>query len=210
MIKLVAFDLWDTLVYLEQGWKTFTQLKPLISEVLTNKSFWREKVKPLYLFRNQDSPESFLADLKEELNIDLRSQSDNLHYQLDYDLANTQLFEDAIPSLNICHGRGKKLAIISNQCSFYKPSFSTLGLNNFFDFILFSCDLGYGKPDRRIYERLAIQSGLHPSEILVVGDNEQQDYQAPIRYGYNSLHLARSKAMSNFQIRNLKEIADFI
>lgn len=207
MKKAVAFDLWDTLIYLEQGWKTFTQLKPHMAK---DDSFWREKVKPFYLLKRQKSVESFLQDLKDELNIDLRDKAQIMENQLTYDLQNTKLYQDAIRTLELCKKRGLKLAVVSNQCSFYIPSFHSLGLTKYFDFILFSCELGYGKPDRRIYDHLSKLCSVPNAEIVFVGDYRVNDYEAPRKLGFDSVLLSRNSAQEGKVIRTLDELMEFI
>ena len=207
MVKVVAFDLWDTLIYLEKSWKTFTQLKPFIAR---DENFWRQKVKPLYLFRQQKSPESFLEDLRKSLGIDLRNLAPEMHKQLDYDLKHTKVYPDVFSTLEVCKKKGKKLAVMSNQCSFYVPSFYSLGLNKYFDFVLFSCNLGYGKPDERIYRKLIDITRTDPSNILIVGDHRNLDYQRPLELGFKAVHLSRNAESSDSSIKTLDGIASKI
>jgi putative hydrolase of the HAD superfamily len=204
MVDIVAFDLWDTLIFLEEGWKTFTQLKPFLGK---DQNFWRNKIKPLYLFRRQKSPDSFLDDLRKELGMDLRNLSENMSERLKYDIANTKLYPDAISTLDKYKKMGKKLAVVSNQCSFYIPSFYSLGLDKYFDFVLFSCDLGYGKPDKRMYQKLVNMSNVESRDILMIGDHEYQDYRKPIELGFRALNLARNSISSNGKIKSLVEIS---
>lgn len=46
---------------------------------------------------------------------------------------------------------------------------------DYFDATVFSDEIGYGKPDKRIYLATARKLGLEPAEILHVGDNIEND-----------------------------------
>lgn len=206
MIELVAFDLWDTLIFLEEGWRTFTQLKSFIRK---DSTFWREKVKPFYLFKNQESPETFLEDIRANLGIDLTSKARDMQTRLARDLRDTRIYSDVISTLDKLKRGGKKLTVVSNQCSFFIPSFYALRLNRYFNYVLFSCELGYGKPDNRIYRELLRLSEVKPSEILFVGDNKYQDCDKPLELGFRAVHLDR-KGLSGGSIQNLMELEGII
>ena len=61
------------------------------------------------------------------------------------------------------------------------------GLLEFFDCILTQDDLGFGKPDERIY-RLALEElGVEPHETWMVGDSLEYDVEAPQKIGITGI-----------------------
>ena len=92
--------------------------------------------------------------------------------------------EDLIDVLKILKNRKIKIGLISNadiiDCKYWGES----KLASFFDDVIFSCNVGFLKPDRQIYE-LAMQNlKVLPDESLFVGDG-----------GSNELFGAKSAGM---------------
>ncbi len=61
------------------------------------------------------------------------------------------------------------------------------GILEYFDATIFSDEVGYGKPDRRIFLTAAERLGLKPSNILHVGDNIENDVRGAQTAGMKTL-----------------------
>lgn len=84
----------------------------------------------------------------------------------------------------------KKLGIVSNgQRVFSEQELRVLDLYERFDIIIFSSDLGFQKPDPRIYAAALDRMGLAPQNVLFIGDNCENDVLAPRRLGMQALHV---------------------
>jgi putative hydrolase of the HAD superfamily len=82
------------------------------------------------------------------------------------------------------------LGIVSNgQRVFSELELRHLGLYGFFQFVLFSSDFGYKKPDARIFLAGAKQLGLRPHEILYIGDSYENDIHPSMGLGMKALHI---------------------
>jgi len=57
----------------------------------------------------------------------------------------------------------------------------------YFDATIFSDEIGYGKPDARIFLTAAKRLGLPPSDILHVGDNIENDVRGAQSAGMKTL-----------------------
>ncbi len=204
MCEVVALDLWDTLIYLPDGWRTFTLLKAGLPK---EREFWRQKVKPYYLLRQQESAAGLLGELREGLGYDLSMYMGAMCAQLEYDLANIRLYPEVLSVLARIRKTGRRLAIVSNQCTLYKPWFYEKGLDEWFECVLFSCDLGIGKPDARIYSELARAMAVRPSAVLFVGDNVEHDYEKPKQLGFRALHLQRQGIAGGGVITSLSDLS---
>jgi putative hydrolase of the HAD superfamily len=76
-------------------------------------------------------------------------------------------------------------------------------LDGLFDLILIEGEVGFGKPDPRIYERALDALGVQPSETWMVGDNLEWDVLQPQKLGIYGIWIdARQKGLpSNFAER---------
>jgi putative hydrolase of the HAD superfamily len=76
----------------------------------------------------------------------------------------------AVPVLEELRRRGARIGLCSN-CSGEVPArFARTPLAPFFDAPVFSSDVGFVKPDPRIYEAALSGLNLHAEEVLYVGD----------------------------------------
>lgn len=97
-----------------------------------------------------------------------------------------------------------KLVLVSNLASPFKEPFYGLGLADYFEATVFSCDVGACKPEPIIYERaLAVCSIKDKSRIIMVGDKDRTD---GIGAKMADLHYFRSTGRPAF----LKELEQFI
>ena len=86
--------------------------------------------------------------------------------------------------------KGYPLGIVSNgQRVFSEIELRQLGLYSYFNFVLFSSDLGYKKPDSRIFMAGAGHLGLLPHEILYIGDSWDKDIHPSRGIGMKAMHI---------------------
>jgi putative hydrolase of the HAD superfamily len=96
---------------------------------------------------------------------------------------------DALPTLTELRRRGHKLGMIS-ACSqdvpevWDKTPFAVL-----FDSAVFSCSVGFSKPDPRIYEVTANELGVQPGDCLFVGDGANDELPGAERAGMSAVQL---------------------
>ncbi|KLK88427.1 HAD family hydrolase [Methanoculleus sediminis] len=84
----------------------------------------------------------------------------------------------------------KKTGVVSNgQRVFSEREMRALGLYDRLGFAVFSSDLGYQKPDARIYAAALERMGVSAPEVLFIGDNAENDVDAPRRFGMQALHV---------------------
>jgi putative hydrolase of the HAD superfamily len=87
--------------------------------------------------------------------------------------------------------QGFQIAIVSNTGfvpgRLMRLMLARLGLLNLVDYSIFSDEIGYTKPSRRIYEHLTAVSGCRPSETVHAGDNRDTDYEGALAAGLHAL-----------------------
>jgi putative hydrolase of the HAD superfamily len=81
-------------------------------------------------------------------------------------------------------------AILSNgQRVFSELELRYFGLYDRFQFVIFSSDFGYKKPDPRIFLEAAKRLSLDPESILCIGDNFDNDIIPAAKLGMKALHI---------------------
>lgn len=82
------------------------------------------------------------------------------------------------------------MCIVSNgQRAFSEFELKFLGLYDYFDFVIFSSDFGYRKPDTRLFQTAVEWMGLEPWEVLSIGDQPNNDIHPPESIGMRGMHI---------------------
>ena len=82
----------------------------------------------------------------------------------------------AIEALHTLRERGHRLGLLTNGCSaFQRRKLLRFELEPLFELILVEGELGYGKPDRRVFQRALAHFGSAPAETCMIGDNLEAD-----------------------------------
>lgn len=198
-------------MYLENGWRTFNFLKGLF---LISPQKWDSDIKPLFLCRDLSSEEEFLRLFHQ-----VTGQASNTPVLVStikknriYDLKNTLVYEDVLPTFRKCKHARIPLGIISNQTSLYEISYFNSVLPSYVDAMVFSNRLGVRKPHKLMYLEFCRQMGVEPNEVLMIGDSYAHDYCMPLSIGMKAVHLDRSQQnkVSPTTINTLHDIFDFL
>ena len=176
--KAIIFDLYNTLLYTEYKAKPYLNLFKTLGLTKEEMNFWRDKVM-------SENFNSF-----EELKESIRPSSNVYTKQYEYDVKeeneSTHLFDDTEFVLNELSKR-YDLYLISNIATPYKECFYNLGLDKWIKDPIFSCDVGYSKPDPKIYDIVVEKSGLQPGQLLMIGDSVRADYEGALNCGIKSI-----------------------
>ncbi len=95
-----------------------------------------------------------------------------------------QLAEDALPILKELRHRGYRLAILSNADSRFCQVFKEMGLTDLMEAIFISSEIGYEKPDLRIFRHVEKTLKLSPPQILHIGDSPRHDAEGAANAGW--------------------------
>jgi HAD superfamily hydrolase (TIGR01549 family) len=91
-----------------------------------------------------------------------------------------ELFPDVTSTLAELARRGYRLGAITNRGyagSKFWDEVREFGLDRIFEVMSISCDLGYLKPHRAIYDHALRELGVSPEESVMVGDNMRADVE---------------------------------
>lgn len=84
-------------------------------------------------------------------------------------------YEDTIPTLQALRERGIRICLLSNAGVPIRTVLDRDGVTPWYDEIVLSYEVGFVKPDVRIFEAALDALGLPASEVLMVGDNANDD-----------------------------------
>jgi 2-haloalkanoic acid dehalogenase type II len=105
--------------------------------------------------------------------------------------AHFSVFPDVEQTLKAVRARGLRLMLISNWHAGLRGFCRALGLDAYFDVIVSSFEVGYQKPDPRIFAIACARLGLRPAQVLHIGDNEVDDVDGARAAGLAAVHLER-------------------
>ena len=224
MIKLVCFDIDDTLMDFHKGeeiafYETMNQVNVICNEQdyldykRINAGLWRA------LERNEITKDKLKVHrfelFKKENNKDFDSLSISQQYELNLG-KQCFLFENAMDVVKKCYELCP-LAITTNGISHIQRSRLKLsGLDKYFKYLFISEELKTQKPQKEYYEAIMNQSGCKPEEILIIGDSLSADILGAQNSGcksvwYNPKHLENSLNLKiDYIIDDLNQIITIV
>lgn len=104
-----------------------------------------------------------------------------------------RVFPDALPVLEALHRGGFRLAVVSNWDQRLRPLLQALKLAEFFEVLVISGEVGWHKPDPRLFAHAAGQLGLRPHQILHVGDSWTEDVVGARNAGWQAAWVVRDE-----------------
>jgi putative hydrolase of the HAD superfamily len=114
---------------------------------------------------------------------------------------------DVIDTLARLKSAGLRLGIVSNAAylpRLMKAQLEALGLAEYFDGVTFSSEVGFRKPNRKIYEDALKKVAVEPKLCLFVGDRLKEDVRGPKSFGMRAV-LTREWR----QEEDADEVADY-
>lgn len=112
----------------------------------------------------------------------------------DADVAAQEVFDDARAMLASLRYRGFRLGVVSNTifpAHLFAHRIRAAGFVGYFDAVICSADIGYGKPHPAIYSAALGALRLAPSEVLFVGDREDTDIAGARAAGIAAVRIDR-------------------
>jgi putative hydrolase of the HAD superfamily len=120
-----------------------------------------------------------------------------------------KLDKDALPTIQSLKRKGFVVGVLSNWDSRLGQVLRELKVEPLLDACFISCEIGFEKPDPRIFRHVEDALGLEPSQILHVGNSLEHDAEGARNAGWNYLLVQNSKAVSahdSHMIQGLTEI----
>lgn len=86
-----------------------------------------------------------------------------------------QLYHGVEDTIKQLASRYRLAAISDGQKAYAIPELNAVGLSGYFESVTVSGDLGYRKPDNRMFERALATMKIAPAEVLFVGNDMYRD-----------------------------------
>lgn len=102
-----------------------------------------------------------------------------------------RLFDDVIPALNHLDNLGIDSLVLSNWDRSLHDILESKGIYDRFKRVVASLEEGVEKPDPNLFETLIAPLGLHPTEVLHIGDDLHDDIEGGLRAGFHVGYLDR-------------------
>jgi putative hydrolase of the HAD superfamily len=112
-------------------------------------------------------------------------------YETFSDPENYDLFPDSLPTIEEFRRRGLRVGVISNFEAWLKVLLDRLGIRDLFDVIAISGDLGWEKPDPRIFKWAMQEVGVDAPSSIHVGDSPHFDAAPAVAVGMHGVLLDR-------------------
>ena len=129
---------------------------------------------------------------------------DRIHYHKFFDV------DDVLSSLKAA---GLQLGVVTNAVPSIRDRISELGLGSYFDAIVLSGEVGYEKPDTRIFTIALKHLSAHPEKTVHVGDSYSADIEGAHNVGITPVLLDRADQYHDLDcitVKNLMEFQDLI
>ncbi len=116
-----------------------------------------------------------------------------------------KLAEGASDTLNTLRERGYELAVLSNNDSRLRTVLADLQIDQAFDHLFISSEMGCEKPDMEIFRKVEAATDKKPAEILHLGDSHSRDFLGARHAGWSAL-LYGEPRLEEDQIRSFSEL----
>ena len=215
MIKAITFDLWDTvfiddsdepkrkaagrlpkkeerrLLVLKFGRKHKDISKELVDSVydsvdISFRKVWHEQFVTWKVFERLDI---IFKALKIDLSATEMNEIVKLHEEMELEFR-PDFIDGVGTAIEELH-KTYKLGVISD--AIFSPGrvlrelLKGEGLLNFFDHFVFSDEIGNSKPQPIVFESAYKNFGIHPNELIHIGDREHNDILGPKNVGANAI-----------------------
>lgn len=188
MIRLLIFDLWNTLAVIKGGSTTSAIIKEFNLDI--NKEKFRKIYEQSYQTKKWSSKYEAYKQLC--LDISIPATDENVKKMVNMSektLHSIELYPHTLKMLKQLK-TNYKIGLISNSSLFsielLKQSSS---LFDYIDYPLFSFEVNIIKPDLGIFKKMLEESNYKPSEAVMIGDSFEDDIVPARKLGMNAIHF---------------------
>lgn len=103
-----------------------------------------------------------------------------------------QLFPESRQVLNTLALKYRLGLVSDSQVPYIVPELRMTSLEGLFETVVISSDLGYRKPDPRLFQRALQQMGLSKDEVVYVGNSWDRDMVGAVEAGIRGIWIRRT------------------
>lgn len=203
MIRLIIFDLWQTLAYRDVEYSTTSMMLEKTKANIPKDKFVKIFEESLQTKKWKSKFEAYKNLCK---NMGLETTEQNIKLLMDIrDKAEeeTKLYPHTISMLKQLREQGYKTGLISNSSVFAVEKIKQkTKLLEYIDYSLFSFDVGVIKPNLKFFTKMLEIVKCKPEETIMIGDKLNDDVIPPKKLGMNSIFYTDYETLK-------KELASF-
>jgi len=197
-VQALVFDLWNTLVYNEHRPNPIIALAEAFG-LSRGKPGWTKVVEQGMMRERLSGIREGIESLSRLTGVSLPpGRIESLARLWKEACGLTRLFDDVPPALDRLSSRFR-LGLLSNTQSFDLEFLDEWGLGRRFQARVLSCEEGILKPDPALFLQMAERLALAPMQILMVGDNLNDDVIASEAVGMQAVLVRREQVPLSFQ-----------
>lgn len=182
----VGGPIYDDRVYYRSLLRAIREVDPSVTEEAFDREYEACRVRQDGSFRRHIIPALLGPDADVEA---VAEAAERL-----WDYPPESLLPDVVPALESLRAAGYRLAVLANQPARTRDTLRRDGLDRFFDLYSISAELGYEKPDPRIFRHAVDQAGADPARTAMVGDRLDNDIRPARAAGMRTVWLLRGEA----------------
>lgn len=224
MIKLICFDIDDTLMDFHKGEKVafYEAMKDLQVEVSEHEYRIYEKIneqlwKKLEMGEIEKDALRVLrfAQLKEVAELAYDEHQANVLY-VKHLSEQCFLIEGSVEVVKACAKIVPLAAATNGIAAVQRSRLNKSGLADYFKYLFISEDMGYAKPHPLYFKKIFEEAKVQPHEVLFVGDSLSADIAGAVASGCKSVwvnpkHLMNTTSLqSDYEIERLEEVLDIL
>lgn len=119
--------------------------------------------------------------------------TEKYEYQIREENIHTDVFDDTYQVLETL-SKKYQLYLLSNIATPYKECFYDLNLDNWIKEPVFSCDIGFRKPQIEAFQYVLDLAKVKPMEAVMIGDSQHSDYEGAKNAGIRP--ILKDKSLS--------------
>ncbi len=211
MIKAIIFDLWDTLIYAD-----VEDPRPRAQRLLgwQDRPFeeFMEKFQHAYMTRPFHSLYDAFAYVCEDFGVKDSSVRKKLVSIWEEESGHIYLYPESEEVLQDLKSKEYRLGLLSNGSFHTKNVLDSAGISLYFNAVIISYQVGYVKPDGRIYREMLRRLDSRPEETMMVGDRIVDDVEGARTVGIRPVLLDRNNKYPDYpnKITSLRELERFL
>ncbi len=111
----------------------------------------------------------------------------------------------SINTLKILRERGYKIGIVSNGAEDVQTEkLPEIGVESFVDVLITSGAVGFAKPAPEIFEEALKRLGAKKEEMLMIGDNLENDIRGAVQYGMRAIYYAPQSVETEIMVDDIR------
>ena len=126
-------------------------------------------------------------------------------------------YEDTIPVLKSLRSKMPVILVTNGNSRMQRDKIAVCGLEPYFQAIFIAQEVGFSKPDRRIYDLAFTTAEVTPEAVLMVGDSAEKDILGAKAIGCRTAWMRRNHAKPiehdphpDFRVHNMEEVLRII